>query len=280
MDFLTGDFTKCWSTWGYENIMPAYDKFYYIIDGECVIIINNNKYIARRGQLFLLPYNSVQTYYHFSDNLVTKYWLHCTISCKNKDLLELVALPHYIEVEDPEFVTSLFEKILESTKHVDIPSKLLQKSYMLQLLAYYINGCKSLSDIRHPEFKDPRLNKLAKYIEANLHKHLTIEELSSIVNLHPNYFIRFFKNIFGYPPIEYINKLRIDKAKVQLQTDDTPIQNIALNLGFGTPYYFSKLFKKKTGFTPSEYRLIASAKPDRGEDETDQQLAYETVYYK
>ena len=89
-----------------------------------------------------------------------------------------------------------------------------------------------------------------------------MSELCSIFHLHPNYFIRYFKEKTGYPPIEFINNLRINRAKKMLQTQNDPVQVIAYSVGFESSNYFSRLFKRKTGFSPSEYRYIAKARPD------------------
>ena len=98
MNYMTGAYTHLWKSWRYDNVMPGYDKLYYIVDGEFYLKINDQEYTAKKGQVFLLPFNSNQTYYHTTDNLATKYWAHFTMPCKNKDLLTLVDLPHYIQV--------------------------------------------------------------------------------------------------------------------------------------------------------------------------------------
>ena len=102
LEYLTGDFARCWRSWGSTNITPSYNKFYYIMGGECYIKIDDCEYTAKKGQLFLLPCNSTQTYHHISDNCISKYWLHFTTMCNNKDLLEQITLPHYIDVKDPD----------------------------------------------------------------------------------------------------------------------------------------------------------------------------------
>lgn len=61
--------------------------------------------------------------------------------------------------------------------------------------------------------------------------------------------------------MEYISNLRIEHAQRMLQSNDLAIQEIAVKIGFKSSYYFSRIFKKKTGFTPSDYRLTSSSKP-------------------
>lgn len=259
MNYMTGAFTHLWKSWRYDNVMPGYNKLYYIIDGEFYLKINDQEYIAKKGQLFLLPYNSSQTYYHTSDNLATKYWVHFTMPCKDKDLLELVDLPHFINVDDHDYIVTLFETMLELEQNVCIESKLRQKACLFQLMAYYIEHS-YLSGTKET-LKDEKLANLIVYIEEHLQEPLTINTLCSIMHFHPNYFIRYFKEATGQSPMEYISTLRVEHAQRMLQSDDLAIQEIAVKLGFKSSYYFSRVFKKKTGFTPSDYRLISSSKP-------------------
>lgn len=258
LEYLTGDYAKCWRSWGSTNITPSYNKFYYITGGEAYIKIDDCEYIARKGMLFLLPTNSTQTYHHISDNCVTKYWLHFTAMCNNKDLMEQITLPHYIMVKDPDYVADLFKSII-SNNHLTLHEILRRKAYILQLLAYYAEHS---SITRENIFKDTKLSGILSYIEENLNKDITVAELCELSHLHPNYFIRYFKEKTGHPPIEFINNLRINRAKKMLQTQNDSIQSIAYSVGFESSNYFSRLFKKKTGFSPSEYRYIAKARPD------------------
>jgi len=256
-EYFTGGFTKCWDKWGFTNQIPQYNKIYYIVDGECYLKIDDKEYIAKKGQLILLPYNSVQTYYHISKNHLVKYWLHCTFSCNDKDLLELISLPHIITVDNHEYLSYLFKQILLYDGQPNITSKLLQKSYIIQLLAYYFEKSDSAEK---SIFKDEKISILMSYIENNFQNDININTLCNVTHFHPNYFIRFFKKIIGISPIEYINNVRIEHAKKHLQALNIPIKNIAFNVGFKNSYYFSRIFKKKTGFTPSKYRLISNAK--------------------
>ncbi len=71
----------------------------------------------------------------------------------------------------------------------------------------------------------------------------------------PNYFRRIFKQETGVPPLEFMNNIRLDHAKELLIRKDTktPFGDIALECGCRDVYYFSRLFKKYTGYTPKEY---------------------------
>ena len=247
-----GEYTKCRPDWRYDNIRPRYDKLYYITDGEGYLNIDGREYIFQKGQLFLLPCNSCQTYYHISKNYLTKYWIHCSFFCGDKDLLEIINLPYYIEVQDAPYIKSLFLDIINSVEDITMHGKLYQKAKLLQLMGYYLEH----AEISNNQiFKDDRIEKCFNYIEKNLQQEITIQSLSDLLHLHPNYLITYFHKATGMSPIEYVNNIRIDKAKLLIQRNpEIPISELAEAIGFGDASYFSRIFKKKVGFTPSEYK--------------------------
>jgi len=256
IEYDNGSCSPTWPDWRYENIQPKYNKFYYFLEGECYLKINNSEYIAKKGQLFLLPYNSVQTYYNVSDNLVTMNWFHFNADCNGKDLMELITLSHYIQVKENDYVEGLFNKIFEYGKNSNLISQMRQQALVLELLAYYMEKCDVTSN--KIEFMDANIGVVLAFIEDNLHRNISIDELSELLHFHPNYFIRYFKDIMKVSPIEYTNNLRIEKAKTLLSTESITIEEIAHKVGFSTLYYFSRTFKEKTGFTPTDYRLLTS----------------------
>lgn len=81
-----------------------------------------------------------------------------------------------------------------------------------------------------------------------------IFSLSRIVNYNEAYISRLFKQTNGLGISEYISQERINKAKTLLVSTSDSMQNIAMATGFDTAQYFSIVFKKSTGISPSEYR--------------------------
>ncbi|SCI25541.1 MULTISPECIES: response regulator [unclassified Romboutsia] len=92
------------------------------------------------------------------------------------------------------------------------------------------------------------------YIEKNINKNITLEDAASYVNLSPHYLSKIFKKETGVNFITYLTNIRIDIAKEMLEDESIPISNIAIELSYSKSNYFSKVFKKKVGITPSEYR--------------------------
>ncbi|MBB1079388.1 AraC family transcriptional regulator [Limosilactobacillus sp. STM2_1] len=98
-----------------------------------------------------------------------------------------------------------------------------------------------------------------KYINANLEKSLTLENVSQKIYLSPSYLSRIFKNYFNDNFINYINLQKIALAQEKLVFTNTPINKLAHSVGFSQTSYFTKIFKQKVGMTPSKYRKYNSA---------------------
>lgn len=92
------------------------------------------------------------------------------------------------------------------------------------------------------------------YFNENYHKHITIEEYAKQHHMTPCWFIQNFKKITNVTPMQYIVSLRIANAMSLLDNTDDTIAQIATSVGYGDALYFSTLFRKHTGLSPSQYR--------------------------
>lgn len=252
---ILGGFIKCWKEWGYRDTVPNFSKFYYIIDGECLFKFGDQEFIAKKGQLLLIPGNVQQSYYHISDHYITKYWFHFDCTCNGIDLFEMLSLPLYINIGYNKDVIELFEKI-NNAESYENTSIIHQNSNILKLLSLYIGY--SNVPAKHV-FRNSDLTDLLLYIEDHLSDELTIEQLCSVYQFHPSYLTKRFKKQVGCPPSEYITNLRIEKAITLLTVSRESIQNIAETVGFKDSYYFSKVFKQKTGYSPADYRIMKNS---------------------
>lgn len=100
----------------------------------------------------------------------------------------------------------------------------------------------------------PRAVQLKKVIETHLYSNLSINELAKLSNLSLSSFKREFKATYNDSPLSYINNKRIEKAKGLLQNTTLTISNIAYDIGFNDPQYFTRTFKKNTGINPRDFR--------------------------
>jgi len=108
---------------------------------------------------------------------------------------------------------------------------------------------------QYTEYRDNKcISKVIDYIYENYRNNISLTDLASETNYSPYHLLRLFKQMTGKTPFEFLLDLKIDMAKNMLLNTDYPMSNICDSCGFGSLSYFSQAFKKKTGFTPTQYR--------------------------
>ena len=113
-----------------------------------------------------------------------------------------------------------------------------------------INQINSYRDV-----KAGGLTKRAKeYIKTNYNKSITLEDVAKEINVSPQYLSKLFKEETGENFIDYMIANRIRIAKSLLESDDLSIKEICYSIGYSDPNYFSRIFKKIVGSTPTEYK--------------------------
>jgi AraC family transcriptional regulator len=99
--------------------------------------------------------------------------------------------------------------------------------------------------------------RVVDYIEADLSRAFTIEELAKVAGVSPRHFIRAFRESAGQTPLRYVYDLRLERAKEFLLDPRRTATEVALDCGFSHAQHFSTAFKKATGLTPSDFRRAA-----------------------
>lgn len=92
------------------------------------------------------------------------------------------------------------------------------------------------------------------WIAKNLHQNITIQKIASQVYMNPTYFCEYFKAQTGETVLDYVTRIRIEEARNLLLTSTLKIYDISEKVGYSDTKYFSKLFKKQYGETPSKYK--------------------------
>lgn len=92
------------------------------------------------------------------------------------------------------------------------------------------------------------------YIAQNFKEDISMEQTAEYVNLSPHYFSKMFRQHAGETFIDYVTRLRINEAKRLIAEERLSLKGICYEVGYKDPNYFSRVFKKAVGITPSEYR--------------------------
>lgn len=99
-----------------------------------------------------------------------------------------------------------------------------------------------------------RLRKAVERMKLYYFEPVSVAALAELAGMSPSHFARVFKVTFGISPINWLRRERINQAKRRLGDTQDPVQQVALQVGYSDRFFFSKDFKKLTGFTPREFR--------------------------
>lgn len=98
--------------------------------------------------------------------------------------------------------------------------------------------------------------KIKEYINGNYAKDLNLDNLSQIFYLNASYISSQFKKAFNMSVVEYITQVRLENAKILLESGNIRIDDVAKKTGYANTTYFIKKFKEKYGYTPNNYKLL------------------------
>lgn len=101
-----------------------------------------------------------------------------------------------------------------------------------------------------------RMIWVRQYLDDHLQQDVSLADIEPMVNLNRYTIIRYFKQAFGVTPMRYLMEIRFNEACFYLETSDTSIRQIAELCGFHSANYFSQMFEKQRGMSPSAYRKL------------------------
>lgn len=221
----------------------------YIKKGSGILNINSDTYHTKQNSVILLTKNSCHEYYCDEDNPMDKEWIVFdgelaeyfikTYLPENSYYFENCNLTHYFE--EIERVQKNYSN--EYEKMTDNISVILHRMFI------HIKNSLQKSTYNLPQ-------QIQRYLDANIEKKVTIDELSRTFCYSKNQIIKVFKDTYGMTPYHYFLERKIDIAKLYLRNTRYSINEIAQILAFADQNYFSAEFKKMTTISPSEYRKM------------------------
>lgn len=239
-----------------ENIKTRSNRLYYITGGTCRFHINNEIVDVCGGSLLLIPSGAVISFGNVDGVEFERYVCHFVADFGNQNFFDFFEFPYKVQIDEEKprrFMTMLFEDLMRCNDLNDIPSAFKTQADVMRVLSCFVESSAMLSGGVRVS-RDKGLQPILSYIEEHYRDDLTITYLADVVHLHPNYFIKSFKKQFGMPPIQYINKLRLRKARYALLNTSDTVQSIAVDCGFNGQSQFSKAFRQQYSISPSEYR--------------------------
>lgn len=143
---------------------------------------------------------------------------------------------------------------LSSVPYNEIISEASDIFMLSDLLIDFSKRAIELSKQNADLIASPEIKKIIQYLCQHLHENLTLESMASMANMNSSYFSRYFKLKTGEKFVDYLSKVRVEKAKRLLRETHLPLDEILEKVGHINQGYFIKVFKKATGMSPVEYR--------------------------
>jgi AraC-like DNA-binding protein len=185
-------------------------------------------------------------------------WSHSWFRCGGSEfdaLVQELQLP--LNTPLPLPAPQIFEKYL-----LEMDQEIVQQPEPSnRILGNFVSNClfelrRSIAVQETPEPVPQAFQRLKTYIELNYCRKIALEELVLQIHMSRQYVCKKFKSYFGYTPIDYAIRLKMQLAATLLRDHRMQVKNIANEVGIENVYYFSKLFKKHFGIAPRLYRSV------------------------
>ena len=240
--------------WSSGRILSEF-QFVYIVEGSGIFRSFHGEFPVSAGTMLVLVPGERYWYVPDHDTGWTEYWLGF-----NGESAQRWLEKRFIQRENNLFhvgynraIISLFNQAVQFADDEPAGMQQLISSLVPQILA-------RLQSIRKDrggrDDTDSLLERAKILFEENLYSRYDIESITGALKVNYRTLREYFKEQTGLSPYHYFLQMKINKAKELLLQDDMNVKTVSFKLAFDNPYYFSRLFKKKTGVPPSRWHLV------------------------
>ena len=264
------DFCRADRPFVHADRILDFNVFIYIVSGEMRIWESGTEYVVGEENAFFLkkglhhygkheiPEGTTWYYIHFhggaDDESVRRLSEYRPVPASGEfsedDYDQYIKLPKLLRVESPK----LIERKLEALTQLCKSSNDLRMAYLsygtMELFFDLFNQERSRFGL---DRGDIITRRIILYLEGNVSRKLSSAEISDHICMNYNYISGIFKEKTGMSIMEYHGKIRMNEAARLLRNSNMNVSEVSDRLGFGDPLYFSRVFKKVMGYSPSDY---------------------------
>ena len=224
----------------------------YCTSGTGTITLQGKTFRLIPNHFIILPKNVPHHYHSSKEDPWTIYWVH--FMGENADLLYTRYLELGAEIAFSAFDEQRiekFERIFNLLNDSFEPRSLeLANITLLDFISNFIYD----QEINPSGHGKDKISESIAFMRENIHCLYSVQDFAHEQNLSVTHYSRLFRAKTGNSPNQYFNQLKIQKSCQYLYFTDRSIKEICAELGFDDPYYFSRLFKKLMGKSPSKYK--------------------------
>lgn len=244
---------RCSPCYHYGPVVREHYVLHFIREGRGFLHMGGVDFPVQKDQAFITPPQELIYYEADSENP----WDYIWIILNGKKAMDLFYEMGYSR-KNPIYIPAYPCPEISQCMHFLLQN--FHKEYqcigtLYQLFHYLIASSSSRQEPVTSEDRIlPYIRKIVNFISEKYAEPIKISDIANYCGLNRSYLTRIFKYATNDTPQEYLIHYRINKARELLTTTDLPIQHIARSVGYPDPFAFSKLFKKKTGLSPTDYR--------------------------
>ena len=228
----------------------------YCLDGEGKLTVNKQIHIVKAGDIICLPKGVAHAYKASEATPWTIYWVHFS-GDKSEDFIDYLAINsnnYVFPLGIHSRLTSDFESLLECRQYSYNINAFVHTASLLRQILTHIAQLQPLAKQQAAHNFD--LERVHSLMQARVHEQLELEALAETVSLSKFHFIKKYKELTGTTPINHFIHLKVERACHLLDVTTKSINEISFAVGYEDAYYFSRIFKKIMGISPSQYRRM------------------------
>ncbi len=229
----------------------------YCVEGSGWFELDGSRHKVEPNHFFILPKGKSHAYGSNPTNPWTIYWMHfdgdkAGFFSEGLDKSSCVNPEKNSRIEER---LHLFEEIFSTLKNGYSKTNL---DYSISSLFHFLGSLKFMGAYRESLTSKNNqrdvVDEAIHFMRENIHKRLILKEISTYVGFSNSHFSTIFQQKTGYSPLNYLSHLKIQHACHYLDFSDMKINQISMMIGFDDPFYFSRIFSKIMGVSPSGYR--------------------------
>ncbi|MDZ8119919.1 AraC family transcriptional regulator [Pontiella sp. NLcol2] len=229
--------------------------FIFCTDGRGWLEVSGKTHVIEKHTGFLIPAHIPHAYGADPDCPWSTYWTHFQ-GRQAADYMRMITPDPenpVLHLPEPQAVRNGFEQLYQQMNDVHTYTAVIAASGVLSHLLVTVMQNRQAVEVRLRGAEEG-LSKTVEFMQRNLGRRLTLKDLSAVAGISPNHYATMFHRCYGHPPIDYFNRLKIQRACELLAATRLRISEVGELLGFEDAFYFSRLFKKIMGVSPRGYR--------------------------
>lgn len=229
----------------------------YVASGKAHFFFGEEEQIVSAGHMVLYPPRQEQHYEYYAKDKPEVYWVHFT-GGNVRNILKHFDIPVDGTVfysGAPSAYQQLFKEMIHELQTCRVGYQELLEMYLRQIFLS-IQRTRQEQKPTVNTFIQEEMDHAMRYFQEHYNESIMIEDYAQSRGMSVSWFLRNFKQTTNTSPMQYVLNLRINNAVSLLESTNYNVTEIGAIVGYDNPLYFSRIFKKQKGVSPSDYRKL------------------------